>query len=91
MVKSAFSLSTKCVQHVQTVCKKMCTSWVSTQAEGYAVAGMCTNNEKSTSTQQLVHMLKMSFLIYKPPHLYTLSTEPTITTICINTLRQETQ
>jgi len=82
-------LGIKCAQPVNLLSIKMCTTVTSTQAAMHRVTTVCTKSVQSPIVQQLVHTLKTLTSIWKPATLYTVSTEPTITTILINNKRQE--
>ena len=89
MVNRTLNLGIKCVQPVNLLSTQMCTTASSTQTHLSALLQMCTKSVQSPIVQQLMHSLFTTFSIYKIPALYTVSTEPTITTILINNKRQE--
>ena len=83
------SLSIKCVQPVQAVWIKMCTSLVCTHTCIKKLVRWCTTAAYTPLSQQVMNTLFMPSFICVEPGLYTLSTTPTITTIDTLSKRQE--
>ena len=83
------TLGIKCVQPVQGLRMKVCTTVASTQPGPGLLSVLCTKSIPSPILQQFVHSHLSRRSIRYRTTLYTVSTEPTITTILMNNKRQE--
>ncbi len=90
MGKITHNLSIKCVQPVNTLWKRMCTTLAYTQRLVSMLVQLCTKSIQSPVSQQLVHRHFKANYHRKHPSLYTVSTEPITTTIELLHKRQET-
>ena len=79
----------KCVQLVQMLREKMCTSLIYAQALVQGFYAVCTKVFLPLTFPTTIHMLFSPSLILRTAALYTVSTKPTITTICLENIRQE--
>ncbi len=79
----------KCVQLVQMLREKMCTSLIYAQALVRGFYTVCTTETLPLTFPTAIHMVFSPSLILQTAGLYTVSTTPTITTICLEKIRQE--
>jgi hypothetical protein len=73
----------KCAQAVQTVRRKMCTSASYAHVVLLDIMELCTNSVHPLFFPATVHNTYSTYSTFKNVGLYTVSTEPTITTICL--------
>ena len=77
----------KCVQAVESVRTKMCTSRVYTQRALLDLVSLCTKSVLPLASPAAVHIMYSLVPICNNTQLYPVSTEPTITTTCLEKLK----
>ncbi len=73
----------KCVQAVQTVRRKVCTTVSYTRGFLARLVAVCTNSVHPLLSPVAIHSTYSTYSNLNIIGLYTVSTEPTITTICL--------
>lgn len=81
MVNEHTNLSIKCVQLVESLWKHLCITVGYTRPLLFANTRMCTNSAQSTFYPPAIHSIFLAYSICFMNSLYTVSTEPIITTI----------
>ena len=81
----------KCVQTVYSACKTLCTSWVYAQVASFQSEYVGNKQIYSGSLLANLHSLLSVFNLCRTTDLYTVSTQPIITTICLKNKNHKTR